>query len=131
MVTSTLLSTIEEMRNRAQRLEQEAAALRLELDQVATALSDETSVVARYVVDGEEYAITEADIARVRARLLKPRPPETLRELALADKIAGHVKMLPPEDQYRRFKENVEAIRAEAITDGTAIDDEREAAIGD
>jgi len=54
-----------------------------------------------------------------------------VKVLALADKIGELRRHLPPEEQKRLFWENIEAIRAQAISDGTAIDDPMEAVVGD
>lgn len=112
---------------RAQRLEEEAAALRNDVTQMAQALDQP---VATYVVDGEEYRLTARDVAAVRNILVRPRSEPVIRELALEYKIAERHRSDPPEERERRFWENIEAIRAEAIADGTAIDDPMEA-VGD
>ncbi len=119
---------LERLQRRAQALESEAAALRADVRQVVQALDQ---VVATYDVEGEEYVITSGDVLAVRERLIKPHSEEIIQELALADKMAQRQSQWPVEKQKRRFRETVEAIRAQAIADGTAIDDPAEAAIGD
>ena len=79
--------------------------------------------VATFVVDEEEYVITAGDVVAVRERLVRPYSEETLRELALAHKMAERHQHMPPIERERRFWENVDAIRAAAIAQGTAIDD--------
>jgi hypothetical protein len=116
------------LQERARRLEEEIAALRADVEQAARAYSPP---VATYVVDGEEFVITEADVAAVRARLVKPHSEETVRELALVNKMAERDKDLPEEEVRRRLWEDIEAIRAEAIAKGIAIDDPMEAVVGD
>ncbi|MEE8391347.1 MAG: hypothetical protein V3S14_11210 [Anaerolineae bacterium] len=125
---ATLGPILNRLQERARRLEEEIAALRADVEQVARAYSPP---VATYVVDGEEFIITEADVARVKSELLKPHSEEAIHVIALADKIGERQRHLPPKEQERLFWENVEAIRAQAITDGTAIDDPREATLGD
>ena len=64
-MSETILETIQILRHRAERLEQEAAELRQALTQVAVALESPTSVVARYVIANETYEITQADVDAV------------------------------------------------------------------
>jgi hypothetical protein len=127
----TLLETIQTLEQRAQRLEEEAALLRQELARLAEELATTSPVVARYVIEGETYEITQADVEAVRTKMIKPRSEETLYELALADKVAERWQKLPRAERDRRFFAAIETSRAAAIADGTAIEDEREAAIGD
>jgi hypothetical protein len=126
--TAALWPVLSRLQERARRLEEEAAALRADVEQVTRALD---RPVAAYVVDGEEFVITEGDVAAVRARLVKPRSEETVRELALIHKMAERDKDLPEEELRRRLWEDIEAIRAEAIAKGVAIDDPMEAVVGD
>lgn len=126
--TVALWPVLNRLQERARRLEEEAAALRADVEQVTRALD---RPVATYVVDGEEFVITEGDVAAVRARLVKPRSEETVRELALIHKMAERDKDLPEEELRRRLWEDIEAIRAEAIAKGLAIDDPMEAVVGD
>jgi hypothetical protein len=124
-IVCPLLSRLQE---RAQRLEEEATALRNDVTQMAQALDQP---VATYVVDGEEYRLTAREVAAVRDRLIRPRPESVIRELALEYKIAERHRSDPPDERERRFWENIEAIRAQAIANGTAIDDPMEAVSGD
>jgi hypothetical protein len=113
---------------RLQRLEKEAIALRNVLERMVEILSQP---VAAYEVEGETVIITQGDIAAVRAQLTKPRSDEVIQVLTLARKLSGRRASLSPEERERLFWENVEAIRAEAIAQGTAIEDAAEAAVGD
>jgi hypothetical protein len=126
--TIALWPVLSRLQERARRLEEEVAALRADVEQVTRALD---RPVATHVVDGEEFVITEGDVAAMRARLVKPRSEETVRELALIHKMAERHQDIPEADRERRFWENVEAIRAEAVAKGIAIDDPMEAVIGD
>jgi hypothetical protein len=87
--------------------------------------------VATFVVDGQEVVITTGDVAAVKAHSLRPHSEEAMITVALADKISALRQHLPPQVRERLFWENVEAIRAKAIADGTAIDDPMEAVVGD
>jgi hypothetical protein len=123
-----LWPVLSQLQERARQLEQEMAALRVDLDQVADMLS---RPVATYVVDGEEFIITEADMAAVRARLVRPCSDEAAQELALAHRLAEQDKNLPETEIRRLLGEEIEAIRAKAIVKGVAIDDPVEVVIDD
>ena len=125
-----LLERSLKLQEHARQLEKETAALWADAVQVARA-SGVDHPVAIYEVDGEDIVITKADVETVRARLTQPRSDDVIKALALAEKIGELRKHLPPEKQDRLFWENVEAIRAQAIADGTAIDDPMEAVAGD
>lgn len=125
-----IMPVLSQLQERARQLEEEAAALRSDVEQMAR-IVEISSPVAAYIVDGEEFTITEADVARVKSKLLKPHSKEAIHTIALADKIGERRQHLPHEEQERLFWENVEAIRAQAIADGTAIDDPMEAVAGD
>lgn len=60
------------MQQRAERLEQEAAELRQELARVAEVLISPSSVLARYIIEGETYEITQADVEIVKSELARP-----------------------------------------------------------
>jgi len=124
---TSLWPALSRLQERARRLEEEATALRADVEQVTHALD---RPVATYIVNGEEIAVTEGDVVTVRERLTQPRSDEVVKALALADKIGERRRDLPHEEQERLFWENVEAIRAQAIADGTAIDDPLEV-VGD
>jgi hypothetical protein len=117
-----------QLQERIRLLEEEMAALWGDVEQVTRALD---RPVATFVVDGEEITITEKELAIVRDQLTRPRSDEVVKVLALADRIGEQRRHLPPEEHKRLFWENVEAIRAQAIADGTAIDDPMEAVVGD
>ena len=131
MMSNTLLETVQTLERRAQRLEEEAALLRQGLAWVADELTTTSPVVASYTIEGETYEITQADVDAVRANLVKPWPDDAVQELALANKMAERLPKLSPAEQERRFFTMIEEARTAAIADGTAIEDEREAAIGD
>ncbi|MCX6030331.1 MAG: hypothetical protein NT169_13680 [Chloroflexi bacterium] len=87
--------------------------------------------VATYVMEGEEYVITAGEVVAVRERLARPYSDESLYELIVADKLAERNKRLPKQELRRRLQKTIEAIRAEAIAKGSAIDDPMEAVVGD
>jgi hypothetical protein len=127
----TLLETVQELQQQAERLEREAATLRQALARVAASLTNSATVIAHYCIEGESYAITQGDVEAVRRRLIKPRSEETLRELALVNKMAEQRKHWSREQHAAELERVVEAIRLASIADGTAIEHEAEAAIDD
>lgn len=131
MMNSTLLETVRTLERRAEHLEQEAALLRQELARIAAELAAASPVVAHYTIEGETYEITEADVEAVRVRMIKPRSEETLRELALVDKMAARHKHLSREERVAQLHKIIEASRTAAIADGTAIEHEWEAVMDD
>ncbi len=132
MSTETVaeMPVLSQLQERVQRLEEETAMLRSVVEQMARSI-ESSPAVATYVVEGETFTITETDVAAVRARLVKPRSEETVRELALVHKMAERHQNIPKAEREQRFWENVEAIRTEAIAKDIAIDDPAEAAIDD
>ena len=81
---------------------------------------------ATYTDDSREVIVTEPDVAALRAQLTRPYSSAAVRELALVYKLAEQEDRLHEEEQDQLFWENIEAIRAEAIATGTAIDDPAE-----
>jgi len=127
----TLLETIQTLQNQAARLEREAAELRQALAHVVEVLISPSSVVARYVIEGETYEITQAEVEAVRTELAKPWTESALYELAAVKQVAKRLKERSPEMQNQYFFKTSEAIRAAALIDGRAIDADEEAVISD
>ncbi|MCX6031030.1 MAG: hypothetical protein NT169_17245 [Chloroflexi bacterium] len=119
---------VDRRQKQARARKDEAPARSADVSQVGQALD---RPVATFVVDKEEYVITAGDVVAVRERLVRPYSEEAVRELALAHKRAERHRNMPSVERERRFWENVEAIRAEAIAQGTAIADPIEAITGD
>ena len=113
-----LQTVVDQLWERVARLEQETAEARADLSQVTDWLAAESE-------------ITDGDLARIRARFVKPRSEELVWRMARAEKLAVRIKCLPPAERRRQFEANVAALRAQAVADGTAIDDPQEAARGD
>lgn len=123
-MNDSLLETIQTIQHRTEKLEGEAAELRQALANVAKALLSPSSIVARYVIAGETYEITQADVEKVKAELANPWSESALYELAAAKKMAKKLRELSPDLQDQYFFETVEAIQETALADGTAIDTE-------
>jgi hypothetical protein len=130
-MSDSLLETIQAIQNRAERLEHEAAELRQELARMAAVLISPSAVVARYVIEDETYEVTQDEVETVKVELAKPWTDSALYELAVIKKVAKHLKKRSPEAQNQYFFKTVETIRAAALANGTAIDTEAEAVIGD
>lgn len=131
MMNDTLLETIQTLQHRTEHLEKEIVALRQALTNVAEVLATPQAVVARYIIDGESYDVTQADVDAIRANLIKPRPETALHELVVAKKMGQRLRELPPAEREARFWATVESIRATSALDGTMIETEEEAAIDD
>lgn len=130
-MSDTLLETIHTLRQRAERLEQEAGLLREELTRMAETLTSPSSVVAQYVIEGETYIITQADVEAVRAELAKPWTDSAVYELAVVKKVSERLRRGSHKVRNQHFFKTVEAIRAAALADGTAIENEADAVIDD
>lgn len=129
-MSETILERIQILQQQAERLEQEAAELRQALAHVVDALVSPSSVVARYVIEGDTYEITQAEVETVRSQLAKPWTESALYELAAVKKVAKKLRERSPEAQDQYFFKTVEAIQAAALANGTTIETEAEA-IGD
>jgi len=124
---TALIVTIQNLQRHAERLEQEAALIREELTQLIHTLT----VVARFTIEGECYEITQAEVDAARAKLVKPWPNEAVIELVLTQKVAERTKQLSRTAQFDHLMDTVATIRNESVQNGTAIEHEWEAAIGD
>lgn len=130
-MSDTLLETIQTLQHQAERLEQEAADLRHALARVAETLLSPTSVVARYVIEGETYDITQAEVEAVKSELTKTWAESALYELAAVKKVAKKLSEQSTQAQSQHFLKTVEAIRAQALANGSAIETEAEAVVDD
>ena len=90
-----------------------------------------SAVVRRYQIDEHTVEVNEADAQEMRKSLIKPWDEDAVYELAAAKKLALYLREKPIEEQWQHFWKTVEDIRAAAAADGTMIDTEEEAAIGD
>jgi hypothetical protein len=124
-----LLETVRALQQRAEQLEATAATIRQDLAQMAERVANVPVVI--YYIDGETYEITPADVEAIRRKMIKPRAERTLVTLALAHQMAERQAHLSREEKARRFMQTVEAIRAQSLADGTAIEHEYEAAFDD
>ena len=61
----------------------------------------------------------------------RPVAPQTLVTMARVEELSQARRHLSAEERTEVFLRNIEQARAEAIRKGIAIDDEREAAVGD
>ena len=121
---NTLLQTIQSLEERAEQLERAAAALRRDLKQVVLDMANPEAIVATYEIGDETIAITQGEVAAVRARLTRPRPENVVREVALAYKIAESLPPVEPDEEEQQLLDLLDAFRQEAIAQGVALDDE-------
>jgi len=113
------VKTGQEILRRLNRIEEELSALRALLEQVG--VQEEEEPVMLPMPDGTERPF----------RPNRPVSRETLEGIRRAAQLARELQKLPEEERRARFLENMERARADAIARGIAIEDEREAAIGD
>lgn len=121
---NTLLQTIQSLEERAEQLERAAAALRRDLKQVALDMANPEAIVATYEIGDETIAITQGEVAAVRARLTRPRPENVVREVALAYKIVESLPPIEPYEEKPQLLDLLDAFRQQAIAQGVALDDE-------
>lgn len=129
-MSDSLLEAIQALKQRAERLEQEASELRQELTRLAEVMTSPSAVVARYVIEGETYEITQHDVELARAGLAKPWAESAVYELAVIKKVAEKLHGLSPEEQNDYFSKLIEAIWPDALENETAIDTRTETKIG-
>ena len=113
------VETGREILRRLNRIEEELSALRALLEQVGVQEAEEPVMLP--MPDGTERPF----------RPNRPVSRETLEGIQRAAQLARELQNLPEEERRARFLENLERARADAIARGIAIEDEREAAIGD
>ena len=113
------VKTGQEILRRLNRIEEELGALRALLEQVGVQEDEEPVMLP--MPDGTERPF----------RPNRPVSRETLEGIRRAAQLARELQKLPEEERRARFLENMERARADAIARGIAIEDEREAAIGD
>lgn len=121
---NTLLQTIQSLEERAEQLEQAAAALRRDLKQVVLDLAHPESVVATYEINNRTIAVTQGEVDAVRARLTRPRSENVVREVALAYKIAANLSPVESDEEEQQLLDLVEAYRQDVIAHGGGLDDE-------
>ncbi len=121
---NTLLQTMQSLERRAEKLEREAAALRRDLKQVVLDMANPEAIVATYEIGDETIAITQGEVEAVRARLTRPRSENVVREVALAYKVAATLPTLTPEEETEQLLRLFEEFRADALENGTAIDED-------
>jgi hypothetical protein len=129
--SSSLGATLEAMRERARRLEQEATALRSDLDEMAIWLEWET----RRAISPEtlqQAAVTETEVADYQTRLGAQWDDSTLRLVLQAQKIATQLKHSVPAAERNAMVEAVtKALHQAASALHQTIPAELEAVIGD
>jgi hypothetical protein len=129
--TASLEATLELMRARALRLEQESAALRIELDEVAIQLNwQSTRTVSPHTL--QKLAVSETEIVNYRKMTGAQFPDAVLRLTLQAQKAATRLKqVVHPEEREAVVNAVLAALHQAATSLGLTIPDELEAAIGD
>lgn len=113
------VETGREILRRLDRIEEELSALRALLEQAGVGEAEEPVMLP--MPDGTERPF----------RPNRPVSRETLEGIRRAAQLTRELQKLPEEERRALFLKNLERARADAIARGIAIEDEREAAIGD
>lgn len=106
-------------------------AMRGKLEHLETKVDEMHSILQRMLLLVPPAIIIMPDGSK---RLFRPNRPvsvQTLQTMARVEELARARRHLPAKERTETFLQSIEQARAEAIGKGTAIDDEREAAIGD
>jgi len=96
-----------------------------------TRLEEISVLVERILVIAPPVVFTMPDGSKRPFRPNRPVSLETLATMMRVETLSQERRHLSAEERAELFWQNVEKARAEAIEKGTAIDEEREAAIGD
>ena len=126
-----LEATFNALRERALRLEHEAAALRSDLDEMAILVGWQTShAVAPEVL--AHLAVSDAELAAYRRLAGEQFPDDVLRLVIQAQQAATQLKhALPPAERSAAIEAVVAALLQLADAQGLTLPDELEAVIGD
>jgi hypothetical protein len=129
--STTLETTFNAMRERALRLEREAAALRSDLDDMAILVSWQTN----HSVSPEalqRLTVSDTELVAYRRLLGAQFPDELLRLVIQAQQAATQLKhSLPQADRAAAIDAVIAALQQLATQQGLTVSDELEAAIGD
>jgi len=126
-----LQATLDAMRERALRLEQEASALRSDLDEMAVLLSWQTTrTVAPDTL--RKIVVSEAEVADYRRMVGAQFPDAVLRLVLKAHKAATRLKQsVRPTEREAAIRAIIDTLNQAATALGLTIPTELEAMIGD
>ncbi|MBI4771897.1 MAG: hypothetical protein HY784_16165 [Chloroflexi bacterium] len=131
LAPSALESTLENIRERAWRLEREAAALRSDLDEVSVVLNWNASKTVSAVAL-RRIAVGETEIRAYGQRLGEEHPAAVLRLVLQAQKVATRLKQtVTGPEQEPAIRATLAALTAAADALGLTVPPELEAVIGD
>lgn len=126
-IDPTILQMLTALTERVERLEQALSA--------KDGVHEHDPIVATYVEDGVTFDVTQSEAAAMRNSLRKKssrRPDEVIHRMVLTEKMLPyHKKQRTNEERKQLMIEAMDVSRACAIADGSAIDEEWEAAIDD
>lgn len=124
-IDPTILQMLTALTERVERLEQALSAKNDTYD----------PVVATYERDDITFEVTQREADAMRKRLgkrSKPRSDDLIHEMVLIDKMTAYSRQnYSREESIAKFTNAIDVIRAEAIANGTAIDEAWEVAIDD
>ena len=126
-----LQATLDAMRERALRLEQEAAALRSDLDEMAVLLSWQTTqTVSPDTL--RKIAVSEVELADYRKMVDAQFPDTVLRLVLQAQKAATRLKQsVRPTERQAAIRAIIDTLGQAATALGLTVPTELEAMIGD
>lgn len=101
------------------------------IERLETRLEEISALVERILVIAPPVVFTMPDGSKRPFRPNRLVSLETLATMMRVETLSQEWRHLPAEERTELFWRNIEEVRAEAIEKGTAIDEEREAAIGD
>ena len=101
------------------------------IEHLETKVDEIHAILERVLLIVPPVVFTMSDGSKRPFRPNRPVSPQTLVTMARVEELSQERRHLSAEERTEIFLQNVEQARAEAIRKGIAIDDEREAAIGD
>ncbi|MBC8448445.1 MAG: hypothetical protein H8D78_11910 [Chloroflexi bacterium] len=105
--------------------------MRHKIEHLETKVEEIHTILERVLLIVLPVVFTTPDGSKRPFRPNRPVSLQTLATMARVEELSQVRRHLSAEERTEVFLQNVEQARAEAIRKGIAIDDEREAAIGD
>lgn len=134
-IDQTILQKLDLLSEQVKLLTREVASLKSVVHINKQANEQDDPVVATHVEDGITFTVTKSEAAAMRNSLRKKstrRPDDAIHIMVISKKLAAHRHAYYTDAERKQsILETVDAIRADAIADGTAINEDWEAAIDD
>ncbi len=107
------------------------ALMQRQIEYLEAKVDEMRAILERIVLVVSPVVFTMPDGSKRPFRPNRPVSPQTLFTMARVEEISQAQRHLSTKVRTKVFLRNVEQARAEAVRKGIAIDDEREAAVGD